>query len=99
VKVRYSKLALAELDTILAGIQAENPGAAVRLEARVHRVVTRINQFHQSAQEVAERPGVRSVPLVRYPYVIHYSVNQGEVVILRIVHGARRNPWEQSGPR
>jgi toxin ParE1/3/4 len=99
VKVRYSKLALAEFDAILADIQAENPAAAARLEARVHRVVSRIGQFHQSAQEVAERPGVRSVPLVRYPYVIHYSVNAGEVVILRIVHGARRSPWERSASR
>lgn len=99
MKVRYSKLALAELDAILADIQAENPGAAARLEARVDRVVKRISQFHQSAQEVVARPGVRSVPLVRYPYVVHYSVNESEVVILRIVHGARRSPWERSGSR
>jgi toxin ParE1/3/4 len=59
-------------------------------------VIERIEQFPEGAQEVAERPGVRRVPLVRYPYVIHYRVMQNEIVILRIIHGARRNPWEYS---
>jgi len=31
---------------------------------------------------------------LHYPYVIHYAVGQYEVVILRIIHGARRSPWE-----
>ena len=92
MKVRYSDLALAEFDAILAGIKAENPNAAVSFQVRVRRVVERIGQFPEGAQEVAERAGVRRVPLLRYPYVIHYAINDDEVVILRIVHGARRNP-------
>jgi toxin ParE1/3/4 len=94
MKVRYSELALAELDAILANIHAENPGAAASFQARVRRVVERIGQFPEGAQEVSERPSVRRVPLLRYPYVIHYTVDDDEVVILRIVHGARRSPWE-----
>ena len=74
MKVRYSNLALSELDAILASIQ--------------------IGQFPESTQEVAHRPGVRRLPLLDYPYVIHYAVGQYEVVILRIIHGARRSPWE-----
>jgi plasmid stabilization system protein ParE len=92
MKVRYSRLALAELDAILAGIKSDNPAAAARV--RVQRVVERIAQFPEGAQEIAERSGVRRVPLVRYPYVIHYSLIEGEVTILRIIHGARRSPWE-----
>ena len=95
MKVRYSKLALGELDVILAGIAKDNFAAAVRFDGRVERVVERIGQFPEGAQEVAERSGVRRVPLVRYPYVVYYRVIESEVMILRIVHGARRNPWEQ----
>jgi toxin ParE1/3/4 len=95
MKVTYSRLALAELEDILAGIAAENPVAAVRLRARVERVIERIAQFPEGAQKVAERLGVRRVPLVRYPYVIHYRVGEDEVVILRIIHGARRSPWDR----
>ncbi|MBV8753656.1 MAG: type II toxin-antitoxin system RelE/ParE family toxin [Hyphomicrobiales bacterium] len=59
-------------------------------------MIERIEQFPEGAQEVAEHPGVRRVPLVRYPYVIHYRLTENEIVILRIIHGARRSPWEYS---
>jgi len=93
MKVRYSSLALAELDAIPATIQAGNVDAAVRFEAQIRRVVERIGEFPRSVQEVAGRPGIRRIPLVRDPYLIHYTVRNDEVVILRIIHGARRNPW------
>ena len=95
MKVRFSRLALAELDAIFAYIAEANPAAASQVEARIRRVVERIAQFPEGAPEIANRPGIRSVPLIRYPYVIHYTVNRGEIVILRIVHGARRSPWER----
>jgi len=94
MRVRFSKLALAELDAILADIRADNPGAAARFSERIDRVLERIAQFPNGAQEVEERPGVHRVPLVRYPYVIHYTVMEDHVMILRIIHGARRSPWE-----
>jgi plasmid stabilization system protein ParE len=59
MKVTYSKLALAELEEILAGIAAENRAAAVRVRGRVERVIERIAQFPEGAQEVAERLSVR----------------------------------------
>jgi plasmid stabilization system protein ParE len=92
MNVRVSKLALAEPDAILSGIRIGNPLAAERLEGRIRRVFERIALFPKAAPEVAKRPGIR--PLVRYPYVIHCGIVDGEVIILRIIHGARRNPWE-----
>ena len=94
MKVRLSKLALAELDAILNGIRTENPLAAARFEERLSRVFKRIAQFPKGAQEVENRPGIRRVPLVRYPYAIHYGIIDGEVMILRIIHGARHDPWK-----
>jgi toxin ParE1/3/4 len=90
MRVRLSKLALAEFDSILNGIRSENPLAAQRVEERIRRVFQRIAQFPKGAEEVEGRLGVRRVPLVRYPYVIHYGIIDGEVIILRIIHGARR---------
>ena len=37
-------------------------------------------------------PGVRRLPLIRYPYVVYYEIGANEVTILRILHGARRQP-------
>jgi plasmid stabilization system protein ParE len=56
MRVRFSKLALAELDAILADIRADNPEAAARLSERVGRVVGRIAQFPDGAQQVDTRP-------------------------------------------
>jgi len=94
MKVRYSRLALAELDAILPDLAAKNPTAAQRFEFRVRQIEERIGRFPQGFQEVAERSGIRRVPLVRYPYLIFYTVSGGEVIVLRVVHGARREPWE-----
>jgi len=89
MKVRYSRPALADLETILSYIEVGNPPAASRFALRLDGVFKRIAQFPKSAAEVADRPAVRRVPLVRYPYVIYYKLINGEIVILRIVHGAR----------
>jgi len=95
MKVRYSSLALAELDEILAAIAAENPAAAQRLAMRIERIMERIARFPHAAPRVAQRPEVRIVPLVRFPYLIHYTVDADEALILRIRHGARTSPWDE----
>ena len=94
MKVRYSTVALAELDAILSDLAAKNLGVAERLESRISQIGKRIGQFPLGFQEVAERPGVRRVPLVRYPYLIFYKVIDGEAIVVRVVHGARKEPWE-----
>ena len=45
------------------------------------------------AQETREA-GVRRIPAGRYPYLVYYTVEAEEVVILHVRHGARRWPWE-----
>jgi toxin ParE1/3/4 len=94
MKVRYSALALAELDAILADLAAKNPTAAEFFEERMRQIVERVGRFPEGFQELAERSGVRRVPLVRYPYVVFYKVFADEVIMLRVVHGARKEPWE-----
>ncbi len=37
---------------------------------RLRSVIARIGDWPDSAQEVAERPGVRTVPLIRYLYKV-----------------------------
>ena len=94
MKVRFSKRALAELDFILADLAQKNPNAAQHFETRISAITQRIGQFPLGFQEVAERPGVRRVPLLRYPYLMFYKVLADEVIVVRIVHGSRKEPWE-----
>jgi plasmid stabilization system protein ParE len=55
-----------------------------------------IADLPEAAQAVEQRPDVRRLPLGRYPYVIYYEIGPDAVTILRILrilHGARRQPW------
>ena len=70
------------------------PAKSAAFERRLRTVVMRIGAWPESAEEVAERPGVRVVPLIRYPYKVFYRVTSDAVEILYIHHVARRAPWE-----
>jgi toxin ParE1/3/4 len=92
MKVVYTDEALHDLDDILTYIAAKFPAAHQGFELRVTAIERRIGQWPQSARQVDGRPGVRVVPLIRYPYKIFYRVTPSAVEILHIHHSARRDP-------
>jgi plasmid stabilization system protein ParE len=94
MRVVYSSRALVELDEILAFVAKFSPASAARVESRIRHVVEWIGNHPEAAQEMMGRPGVRRMPLIRYPYLIYYMVGADEVTILRIRHAARR-PLQQ----
>jgi plasmid stabilization system protein ParE len=97
MKVVYTDEALRELDEILDYIASHYPTVSASFEKRLRTVVTRIGEFPESAQQVDDRPGVRVVPLIRYPYKVFYRVTPQAVEILYIHHASRRQPWEHKG--
>jgi toxin ParE1/3/4 len=90
VKIRYTRRAIAQLDSIYSYIEADNPRAAKAVKARIQRAIGRLAQFPYSSR-ATDRLGVRVLPIVRYPYLVFYSVDDAaqEVHILRIRHSAR----------
>jgi plasmid stabilization system protein ParE len=92
MKVVYTDEALRDLDEILTFIAAKYPTISAPFEMRLSAVVERIARWPQSAQEVDQRPGVRVVPLIRYPYKVFYQVTATAVEILHIHHAARQQP-------
>ncbi|HEX4111964.1 MAG TPA: hypothetical protein VH020_05460 [Stellaceae bacterium] len=63
------------------------PQAATDLE--------QIERAPESAQRLVQRPNVRVVPLLRYPYMIFYRMNGDRIDILHIRHTSRR-AWENA---
>ena len=87
MKIRYRPTALAQLDAIFDYITARNPAAAHRVIARIKRSIDMLADFPRSAK-ASEIPNVREMPIVRYPYVVFYTIDDvaQEVIILRVRH-------------
>ncbi len=94
MKVRYTETALRELDEIFTYIFEHDRSAATGVIERVERLTALLVEFPFVGHETDEI-GVRVVPLVRYPFLIFYTVNTDEVVILHVRHGSRLQPWER----
>jgi plasmid stabilization system protein ParE len=95
MKVVYTGEALGDLDGILGFIALNYPTIFTAFEKRLRTVVARIGAWPESAEEVAERPGVRVVPLIRYPYKLFYRITEEAVEVLYIHHASRLQPWEE----
>jgi len=93
MKVIYTEDALRDLDDILTFIGANYPAVVAPFLSRLHLIERRIGQWPESAQEVEQRPGIRAVPFIRYPYKVFYRVSPEAVEILHIHHAAREDSW------
>ncbi len=93
MKVIYTDEALRDLDEVLTYIDLNYPTVSRPFAQRLHAIERRIGQWPKSAEEVEQRPGVRVVPFIQYPYKIFYQITEGAVEILHIHHAARREPW------
>jgi plasmid stabilization system protein ParE len=94
MKVVYTEEALEDLDAIADWLIAHYPTVAPAVERRIRSVVEHIARWPESSRRSAKRPGVRAVPLGRYPYKIFYRVTDDTVEILHIHHAARQ-PWDE----
>jgi toxin ParE1/3/4 len=89
--VRRTKQADADLDEIWLHIALDNVTAADRLMERTAAAEDRLAAFPQIGQARPEiRPDLRHWPVG--PYLIFYRIDQEEVSIVRVVHGARDLP-------
>jgi toxin ParE1/3/4 len=95
MKVVFSGPALAELDEILSYIDARSPAGAAHVERRIRHALEHLEDQPEAARQVEQRPAVRRLPLARYPYVIYYTIEAERVVVLRLLHGVRRQPWSE----
>jgi toxin ParE1/3/4 len=92
MKVEYSNRALADLRKVSADSRAFGEAVTAALETRIQNVVAYIGEHPEAAAHVFERPNVRVVPLIRYPYKIFYRILEDRVRILHLRHTSRR-PW------
>jgi toxin ParE1/3/4 len=96
VKVRYSQRAIIDLAGIADYLAERNPAGAISVESSIRKTVDLIGIFPRAGRVLEQRPAIRVMPVVRYPYLIFYTSRGTEVVILHIRHGAR-TPVDPAG--
>jgi plasmid stabilization system protein ParE len=94
MKVRYTDTALGELEDIFSYLFERNPAAAKAVAARVRDIAALLAEYPFLGHE-ADEPSVRVAPLIRYPFLVFYTVNEDEIVVLNVRHAARQRPWEE----
>lgn len=61
---------------------------------RLKDIVTLLAEYPLSGRE-ADEPGVRIATMIRYPFLVFYTVEAGEVVVLNLRHAKRMWPWDE----
>ena len=88
LKIRFDARALGDLSEIRDYLTGRSPTGAERVRLHLMETIGRLSDFPYLGRATDE-PGVRVMPLTRYPYLVFYGVVGNEVVILHIRHGAR----------
>ncbi|HWB49982.1 MAG TPA: type II toxin-antitoxin system RelE/ParE family toxin [Stellaceae bacterium] len=83
--------ALDDLEAARRHIAENNPAAAARVHAAILTSVARLAN-HPNLGRPGRVPGTRERVVPRTPYIIAYAVIDDELMILSIMHSARRWP-------
>lgn len=88
MRLRYTLLALADLEGILDHIAHESPSAARKVAKRI-KVITELLQRHPEVGRLTDEDGIRRINTRPYPYLIFYEYAGDEIVVHAVRHGAR----------
>lgn len=86
---RYSNLALADLIAAAQYLdeESESSGPGDRLIEASAEACDQIGQFpHSGRQRDDLEPGLRSMPLTDFPYLVLYRIGEREIEIARVLH-------------
>ena len=94
MRIRWADSALADLEKIHERQAIDWPSRGAAFDARLSAIEKRLLQFPHGAPEVAQRPGVRVVAFIDFPFRLFYSVNVETIEVLAIRHTSRRPLFE-----
>lgn len=83
MNVRLGPRAVHDLDEIRAYLIDHGPSGAERVRQHIAQTIERLGDFPFLGRATDE-PGVRVLPLTRYPYLIFYTVLTDTVAVLHI---------------
>jgi addiction module RelE/StbE family toxin len=90
MRLRYTRPALADLDSILEYITKHSPQGAARVHARIQTIVNLLLS-HPHIGIQTDDPTIRRINTSPYPYLIFYEVAGDEIIVHALRHGARNH--------
>lgn len=91
MKVRYTRIALADLGEIHTYIAQERPATSRSVARRIRKAIAGLSRFPEQGR-TGRVVGTRELVVPRLPYVIAYEVVGEHVNVLAILHAARQWP-------
>jgi len=88
MRLRYTKPALADLDSILDYISVQSEQGAARVHARIGAIIALL-LTHPRIGVQTDDPTIRRIATTPYPFLIFYEVGGDEIIIHAVRHGAR----------
>ena len=92
MRLRWTRLAEADLDDIAAYIGQDGPAAAARVVLELIDQAETLLSRHAALGRPGRVLGTRELIIGDLPYVIPYRVRDNDVEILRVLHTSRRWP-------
>lgn len=93
VKIRWTRLAVEDLNLAYEYIAAENPSAARAVIARIESAVNTL-RAHPEIGRSGRVEGTRELIISGTPFIVAYRIGRNRVEIVAVIHGARR--WRTS---
>ena len=93
MKLVFTAPALADLNDVLSYTAERYPGSLAALRTRIDAVLEHIRTYPKTGRVLDKAPGVRVVPLLRFPFRIFYRENAARIEVLHIHHTARKSPF------
>ena len=91
MRVRWSRPALVDLRRVREYISQDSPTRAGTVVSRLRAAALGLEQFPRRGRP-GDREGTRELVVARLPYIVVYRIDDDEIVILRVLHGAQRWP-------
>jgi toxin ParE1/3/4 len=92
VRLIWSRRAVADLRELRALIGQDAPGAAKRITERIVESIETMIPANPKIGRPGRVSGTRELVLGGTPYIVPYGIRDGNIVILRVLLGARRWP-------
>lgn len=88
MRLRYTRPALADLESLAGYIEAHSPQGARRVQGRIKMLIEQLADRPFLGKRTVD-PTIRRLTATPYPYLIFYEVTEAEIVIHAVRHGAR----------